>query len=149
MTRRQRLTIAVALTMALGVLLVTVASTAPTATGQINVTARIVKAHGRQLGPPGRVSDAIDQKWQVNDRYGRPIGQMLQQCRWITRLARLCSGELVMPLGKITYLGSSPSRLEGEYAVTGGTGAYRSAGGVMLFRAIGLRKTVLLITVEG
>ena len=149
MTRLQRLGLVV-LTVALVAagLAVTVASSRPTATGQINVTATLVKATGLRLGRPGRASDAIDQTWRITERHGRPIGVMLQHCRWTTSTARLCYGELALPRGKVTFLGSSPSRFEGEYAVTGGTGAYRSAGGVMLFTAIGLRKTVLLITVE-
>lgn len=130
-------------------LVVGVASSRPTAVGQINVTATLVKAHGTDIGRPGRQSDVIEQQWRITDRHGRAVGRMLQSCRWVTRTARLCVGELAMPRGKVTFVGSSPSRLEGEYAVTGGTGAYRSAGGVMLFTAIGLRKTVLLITVEG
>lgn len=150
MSARQRVGL-VLLTVVLIVagLLVAFASSAPTRTGQINVTATLVQAHGVELGRPGRVSDAINQAWRINDRLGRRIGRMVQQCRWVTRRSRLCGGELALPLGKITFIGSSKSRFEGEYAVTGGTGAYRSAGGVMLFTAIGLRKTVLLITVEG
>jgi hypothetical protein len=130
-------------------LAVAIASSAPTSTGQINVTATLIKATGRQVGKPGRQSNALEQSWRITDRNGTTIGRMLQQCRWITRNARLCSGELNLTRGKLTYLGSSPTAFEGEYAVTGGTGTYRSAGGVMLFTAIGLRKTVLLITVEG
>lgn len=124
------------------------AFTAPTRTGQINVTATLAYSTARALGPAGRQSDAIEQSWRINDRAGTRIGRMLVQCRWIRPRARLCSGEIAMPLGKLTFLGSSLTPFEGEYAVTGGTGAYRSAGGVMLFTAIGLRKTVLLITVE-
>jgi hypothetical protein len=148
-TGRQRLGL-VLLTLALiaGGIAVTFASSAPTATGQINVTATLVKAHGVPIGRPGRQSDLILQSWRINDRVGTVIGRMVQQCRWVTRIARLCLGELALPRGKIMFQGSSPSRFDGEYAVTGGTGAYQSAGGVMLYTAIGLRKTVLLITVE-
>ena len=148
MTRRHRIVVVLTVALVAAALGVQVATSRPAAVGQINVTATLVKATGRQLGRPGRTSDAIDQTWRITERHGRPIGRMLQHCRWLTSAARLCYGELGLPRGKITFLGSSASRFEGEYAVTGGTGAYRSAGGVMLFTAIGLRKTVLLITVE-
>lgn len=124
------------------------AATTPQARGQINVTATLAHANSRAVGVPGRQSNASELSWRVNDRNGTRIGVMIQQCRWITPRARLCQGELNLTRGKLTFLGSSPTPFEGEYAVTGGTGAYRSAGGVMLFNAIGLRKTVLHITVE-
>lgn len=118
------------------------------ATGQINVTATLAHTAHRSVPPRGRQSDAVEQSWRINDRTGTRIGRMLMMCRWVIVRARLCHGELALPLGKLMFLGSSPTAFEGELAVTGGTGAYRSAGGVMLFTAIGLRKTVLLITVE-
>ena len=125
-----------------------IAFSAPQATGRINVTATLAEAHGHADGVRGRQSDASYQSWRITDRSGTRIGRMLMRCRWVTARARMCDGELAMPLGKLTFLGASPTRFEGEYAVTGGTGAYRSAGGVMLWTAIGLRKSVLLITIE-
>lgn len=147
MTRLQAIGIGLVAVVVI-VVAVGVATSAPTATGQINVTATLTKATGRAVAPPGRQSNAVEQSWRITDRNGRAIGRMLQQCRWVTRNARVCQGELALPRGKVVFLGSSASPLEGQFAVTGGTGVYRSAGGVMLFTAIGLRKTVLLITVE-
>lgn len=134
--------------VAVGLVVVLAVAAAPIRKGQINVTATLAVSSTRAVGPPGRRGDPIEQSWRITDRNGRRIGRMLQQCRWVLTGARLCSGELALPLGKLTYAGSSPTPFEGEYAVTGGTGVYRSAGGVMLFTAIGLRKTVLFITVE-
>lgn len=117
-------------------------------TGRINVTATLVHNVGRRLGPRGRQSNALEQSWRITDSHGRHIGHELLACRWVVSNGRLCQGEITMPLGKITFAGSSPTSFQGEYAVTGGTGVYRGAGGNLLFVAIGLRKNVLLITIE-
>ena len=151
-SNRQRIALVlIAAVLVITGIAVALASSAPTSAGQINVTATLVKETGRQVGPRGRgrQSDALEQSWRISDRNGTTIGRMLQQCRWVISTARLCQGEVSLPRGKVTFLGSSSSPLEGKYAVTGGTGTYRSAGGVMLFTAIGLRKIVLSITVEG
>jgi len=119
----------------------------PSSTGRINVTATLSHASSRESGPPGRQSNATEQTWRLTDSHGNTIGRMLLQCRWIVARARFCTGEIQMPRGKITVSGSSPTVFEGEFAVTGGTGAYRGGGGVMLFTAIGIRKQVLLLTI--
>lgn len=114
--------------------------------GPIVVTATLTNATARPLGPVGKQSDATEQKFRVNDRNGRPIGSLLLACRWVTTRARLCNGELRMPLGKITVAGSSFTPLDGQYAVTGGTGLYDNAGGAMEFTSIGRGKLVVLVT---
>lgn len=122
------------------------APTSVAATGPINVTATRTSSVSREIGRPGRVGNAVQQSWQLNDRRGRPVGRMLLSCRWIVADARYCSGEINMPLGKITVAGSSFTGLLGEYAVTGGTERYVAASGVMNFTAIGARKQVLFIS---
>lgn len=123
------------------------AQAAPTATGRINVTATLTSAVARELGRPGRRSNATEQAWRITNRYGKTVGRMLLGCRWIVPRARMCVAELQMPLGKIVAAGSSPTPFEGEYAVVGGTGVYRGGGGSMLFIATGLHKQVLLVTI--
>lgn len=127
---------------------VNAARAAPLATGRINVTATLAGQVSHALSPRGRRGNNVEQSWHITDSHGRHIGHMLLNCRWVLRQAMLCFGEITMPLGKIVVAGSSPTRFEGEYAVTGGTGVYRGAGGNMLFTAISLRKNVLLITVQ-
>lgn len=121
--------------------------TAALRTGRINVTATLVHIASRAVGARGRQSNASEQSWRITDRYGHHIGHWYMQCRWIVPRARLCYGEIQLPLGKLTVSGSSDTAFEGEFVVTGGTRRYRGAGGNMLFTAIGLRKSVLLITV--
>lgn len=116
--------------------------------GRINITATLTHGTARAVGAPGRASNASEQAWRLTDRYGRQIGRMLLQCRWILSRARFCNGEIALPRGKITVAGSSETTFDGEWAVTGGTGTYAAGGGVMLFTAIGLRKNVLLITIQ-
>lgn len=115
---------------------------------RINVTATRTYFTGRAEPPFGRIGNVQGERWRITDRHGRRIGRMLQTCRWIVARARYCSGEVELPLGKLTYQGTSATTFEGEYALTGGTGRYRSGGGVMIFQAIGLRKNILLITID-
>lgn len=115
--------------------------------GPISVTATLTSSTARGVPPPGRKSDGVEQRWRITDRNGRSIGRMLLQCRWITRFARLCYGTIQMPRGTFTFQGASPTSFQGEFAVTGGTGAYLGAGGTMRFTAIGQRKNALLVTI--
>lgn len=117
-------------------------------TGRINMTATLTHLSSREVGRPGTQSNASEQAWRLNDRYGRRIGRMLMHCRWILPRARLCQVEIALPLGKIIAAGSSASPFDGEFAITGGTGRYRAAGGVMLFQAIGFKKQVLLLRIS-
>jgi len=97
--------------------------------------------------PVGRAGDGERLTWRLRDRFGRPIGVGLLNCRWQQAQARLCTGELRFPLGKLAVVGASPTRSLGEWAVVGGTGRYLGANGVMEFRAIGLRRLTLIITI--
>lgn len=117
------------------------------AVGRINVTATLVYSQYRYVRPPGRQSDAVEQSWEISDRYGHRIGRMLSLCRWLRPQARFCQNEIQMPQGKVVAAGSSLTPFDGSYAVTGGTGRYSEARGVMLFSAIGIRKTILLVTI--
>lgn len=120
---------------------------ASAARGPINVTATLAHSHSRELGQPGRVTNSLQEQWRLADRYGRPVGEMLLACRWITARQRYCGGVIRMPLGDLTLQGSSPTRLSGLFAVTGGTEYYRAVRGQMRFTLIGLHKLVLYITV--
>lgn len=97
--------------------------------------------------PVGRAGDTERLVWSVRSRYGRTIGVGFLSCRWVLEQARLCSGDIVMPLGKISVLGSSPTRELGVFSVVGGTGRYVGANGELVFRAIGFRKLVVSMTV--
>lgn len=123
------------------------AALAPLTVGRINVTATLLHRALVRARPSGRQSDRADEAWRLTDKFGHPVGRMLLACRWVLPRARLCYGEITMPRGKISVSGSSATGFEGEYAVNGGTGAYDSGGGVMLFTAIGLRKTILLVII--
>lgn len=117
------------------------------ANGPINITAALSHSHSRGLGKPGRVQNSLQEQWLLSDRHGTRIGEMLLACRWVTERQRYCGGVLRLPLGDLTIQGSSPTRLEGLYAVTGGTRFYSGAGGQLGFVLVGLRKLVLYITV--
>ena len=123
------------------------ASTANSGTGPIRVTATLALSSTQPRAPAGRRGDVVEQSWRVNGRQGTRIGRMLLACRWVLRRARLCNGELQMPLGTIQVQGSSSSKFSGEYAVTGGTGLYAGVYGTMTYTAIGARKTLLLLTI--
>lgn len=129
------------------VLAATAAVSKPAAPEQVNVTATLTATSIAQLPPRGRVGDLQRQRWRITDRHGRSIGRMFFVCQWPTTTARMCGVELQLPEGKLTALGSSPTPLRGEYAVTGGTGRFQGGGGVMTFTAIGLRKQVLRVVI--
>ena len=120
------------------------AGTAQAAT--IQVTA-VPTRHTAPRAPLGRAGDVERLAWSVRDRYGRTIGQGLFSCRWVLEQARLCNGDIILPLGKISVLGSSPTRELGVFSVVGGTGRYVGARGELVFRAIGFRKLVVSMTV--
>lgn len=113
----------------------------------INVTAQLAHSHSLALGRPGRAGDSLLEQWRLHDRYGHLIGEKLLSCRWVTARQRYCAGVLRLPLGTLTFQGSSPTRVAGTYAITGGTGFYHATGGEMRFALIGLRKEVLYLTI--
>lgn len=111
----------------------------------ITVVATRTAASSHALGYAGRRGDFAEVAWRISSRNGHQIGEMFQICRWVLSNQRFCLSELQMPLGKIVASGTSTTSYGGEYAVTGGTGAYINAGGVMNFTAIGLKKIILSI----
>lgn len=123
-----------------------VADAASAIGASIQVT--VVPTRGEvRLSPPGRSGNIERLVWSIRDRFGRTIGVGLFNCRWVVREARLCVGEIQMPLGKIAVQGASSTRELGEYSVVGGTGRYVGAQGELVFRAIGFRKLVVSMTV--
>lgn len=115
---------------------------------QIEVTARAQRTTVAVLPPHGREGDAESSHWIVRDRYGKAIGDMLIDCRWVTSGLRLCVGQLSLPLGAIAVLGASRTRFLGQLAVVGGTGRYVGADGTLLFKATGTGRYVLSINYQ-
>jgi hypothetical protein len=120
--------------------------TASASAEQIEITARLQHTNHVALPPPGRGGDAESALWIVRDRHGNVIGDMLVDCRWVTRGLRLCVGQLSLPLGAIALIGASRTRFVGQLAVVGGTGRYVGAAGTLLFKATGLTRYVLSIS---
>ena len=118
----------------------------PSAGATIQVTV-VPTRHLAPRLPAGRAGDLERLTWSVRDRHGRTIGVGLLSCRWVVEQARLCSGDIVLPMGKISVIGSSPTRELGVWSVVGGTGRYVGARGQLVFRAIGFRKLVVSMTV--
>lgn len=113
-------------------------------------TIEVIAVTGRYEvpGPPrGRAGNGERLRWSIRDRFGRTIGAGILGCRWEMRQARLCTGELQFPLGKLAVVGVSATRSLGEWAVVGGTGRYHGASGAMEFRATGLRRLTLTINI--
>jgi hypothetical protein len=112
---------------------------------QIEITAQLKHRNIAMLPPVGRAGDAESAQWIVRDRFGRVIGDMLIDCRWVTNGLRLCVGQLSLPLGAIAVIGASRTRFVGQLAVVGGTGRYVGADGTLLFNATGTGRYVLSI----
>lgn len=115
---------------------------------QIEVTARVQHTAVAALPPIGRAGDAESSHWVVRDRYGKAIGDMLIDCRWVTSGLRLCVGQLSLPLGAIAVLGASRTRFLGQLSVVGGTGRYVGADGTLLFKQTGTGRYVLSINYQ-
>lgn len=109
----------------------------------------IAVAHRMELPAPpvGREGNGEMLRWSIRDRFGRSIGRGLIACRWQLAQARLCTGEISFPLGKLAVIGASQTRSLGEWSVVGGTGRYEGANGAMTFRATGLSRLTLVITI--
>lgn len=97
--------------------------------------------------PGGRAGDVELLRWGLRDRFGRPIGVGLMECRWHRRLQRLCVGEIRLPLGTIAISGQSQTRSLGTWAVTGGTGRYLAAGGELRYVATDVDRLTITIVI--
>lgn len=115
---------------------------------QIDVTARVQHSNVAPLPPNGRAGDATSSRLIVRDRFGRVIGDMLTDCRWVTSGLRLCVGQINLPLGVLAVLGASRTAFLGQFAVVGGTGRYLGANGALTFNSIGAGRYVLSITYD-
>lgn len=120
----------------------------PAAAERIEVVAHVQKAHSVQFAPNGRAGNVDFAQWVIRDRYGRAIGDMLTDCRWVTGSLRLCVGQMTLPRGVIAMLGASRTPFLGQLAVVGGTGLYEGASGTMLFKATGRSRYVLSVTYD-
>ena len=113
--------------------------------GRIELTA--VPFRFTQVDPPGgRAGDLEWVRWSLRDRRGDTVGSGAFSCRWHRKQERLCSGEIKLPLGRLTVEGTSATRADGLWAVTGGTGRYKGAGGELAFRAISFSRLAVTIS---
>lgn len=76
---------------------------------------------------------------------GRKIGNGNVLCRWANATRQLCWGEIRLPLGKLVIIGSSQTRILGEYAVIGGTGVYTFKQGLFAFRQLSVNKYAIRV----
>jgi hypothetical protein len=127
------------------VLVVALIASASARAARVEVGARLTHQNRASLPPSGRAGDAESAAWTIRDRHGRPIGDMLLDCRWVTTGLRLCVGQVSMPLGALSVIGASATRFIGQLSVVGGTGPYLGAAGVLTFNAIGSNRYVLSI----
>lgn len=114
-------------------------------TGKIEMIAVPARVQ-EEVPPSGRAGNFERLRWSLRNRFGKTIGAGIFNCRWHMRQERLCSGEIKLPLGKLTVMGSSSTRTSGTWAVTGGTGRYAAAGGVLTYVAISFDKLAVTIT---
>jgi hypothetical protein len=92
----------------------------------------------------------------IHDRQGRRIGWVIVVCRNLGSggplgsATALCDGTYLFPKGRIQAAGMRKSRSSYMLAVTGGTGLYSNAGGVLLVRTTRLnpRTETLLFSLE-
>lgn len=132
------------------VALTVLALSAPAAgeSSQIEVVAHVSHRSSVAFPPKGRGGDVSTARWVIHDRYGRAVGDMLFDCRWVTADLRLCVGQMSMPLGTIAVIGASRTRFIGQLAVVGGTGKYVGASGTLLFSATGTGRYVLSVNYD-
>jgi len=94
-------------------------------------------------GKPGpSVGDTVVARDGVNRENGAPAGMFTQVCTLVElgssplTSTYECSGSITLPDGAITMQGPFvPAAAEQSAAVTGGTGAYRTARGEVVIRA--------------
>ncbi|MGZ4591593.1 MAG: hypothetical protein ACXV3C_10060 [Actinomycetes bacterium] len=149
--------IAFALLLVLGNLTLASATDSPSdhsRTKTLRLTATPVDFASLDLGAPG---DGIGDQIVATDDltlHGKPAGQAHLACTLMRRAGTAstfqCSGVLVLPAGQIAaqgvpvFVDDQPARF--SLAVTGGTGAYRTAHGQLM--TVELSPTERRITVE-
>ena len=111
----------------------------------ITMTGQRGRLQKTKLRPLGRGGDLESSRWRFFDRYGRKIGEGNLLCRWATEFRRLCWGEARLPRGRLVLLGSSQTRVLGEYAVIGGTGVYLFKQGLLSFRQLSTSKYAIKV----
>jgi len=115
-------------------------------TAEIRVGGTLASYGLQADGQPGHVSDRSEESWLLRDRHGKKIGKVFFVCRWVTQIQRFCVGAVRLPLGTITTSGVTSSLFGGTYAVTGGTGRYKGAGGEAAYVTTGLSRMILTVT---
>jgi len=111
----------------------------------ITITATRLVKRVTPFPPVGRAGDLEILKFRFNDRHGVRIGFGNLLCRWASIARRLCWGEARLPRGSLVALGSSQSRVAGEFAIIGGTGVYSFKQGFMTFSPLSLNKFAVRI----
>lgn len=111
----------------------------------ITITATRLVRRVTQLPPVGRAGNLEILKFRFNDRHGVRIGFGNLLCRWASIVRRLCWGEARLPRGSLVALGSSQSRVAGEFAIIGGTGVYSFKQGFMTFSPLSVNKFAVRI----
>lgn len=111
----------------------------------ITMTATRLSRRITPLPPVGRAGNMEILKFRFNDRHGTRIGTGNLVCRWASLARRLCWGEARLPRGKLVALGSSQTRVAGEFAVIGGTGVYAFKQGFMTFSPLNRNKFAVRI----
>jgi hypothetical protein len=106
----------------------------------ITMTATRLSRQVTRFRPVGRAGDMEILKFRFADRFGRRIGIGNLLCRWANIGRRLCWGDARLPRGTLITIGSSQTRVIGEFAVIGGTGVYLFKQGMLTFSAIGSSK---------
>ena len=77
---------------------------------------------------------------RLRDRHGDIIGWSNTVCFPLHNSSAQCSGTYVLPRGKIMVAGTRHSQSFFVFAVVGGTGTYRAAGGEVVAREYAYRK---------
>lgn len=111
----------------------------------ITITGKRLSLRTTKLPPTGRAGDLEIIRWGFADRRGHKIGNGNALCRWANATRQLCWGEIRLPLGKLVIIGSSQTRILGEYAVIGGTGVYTFKQGLIAFRQLSVNKYAIRV----
>jgi hypothetical protein len=137
-----RYLVALAATLTFAVATIANAGSSP-ATGPITLVGTISEQHSI-TGDPAVAGETRYISLQSERRRGRPFGYAVLVCRYITvrTTIRECVGTFSLPRGKITVAGSFLYPSLYQLAVTGGTGHYIGAKGVLDVRDFPGRQSV-------